>query len=254
MRPIDKGESPYETIAEYQDAIPHLEKRIGLYCSYCEMPIIHVPEVEHMISRKRGGDRTAWSNLLLGCKYCNTRKSAKITPQNAVEYLWPDADNTAVAFSYMHGIPKVNEEALSVLDPTGACCEKAKNTYEMVDLGNMPDIQKGDKDRRASKRIAALDMASRSLDNWHHVKDAPEQFKNDMKKQIVVTAKAVGFFSVWMTVFADEPQMLQALIENFPGTDRAYYDEDGKIKRILKKDEEDVILRSFGRNSEEIQV
>ena len=94
MRAIDKGGSPYKEIDEYQDAIPYLEKKIGLYCSYCEMSIKHVPEVEHKISRKNGGDWTAWSNLLLGCKYCNTRKAAKITPQNVGEYLWPDSDNT----------------------------------------------------------------------------------------------------------------------------------------------------------------
>lgn len=107
MRAIDKGGSPYKEIDEYQDAIPYLEKKIGLYCSYCEMSIKHVPEVEHKISRKNGGDWTAWSNLLLGCKYCNTRKAAKITPQNVGEYLWPDSDNTAVAFSYTNGIATV---------------------------------------------------------------------------------------------------------------------------------------------------
>ena len=129
MRAIDKGGSPYKEIDEYQDAIPYLEKKIGLYCSYCEMSIKHVPEVEHKISRKNGGDWTAWSNLLLGCKYCNTRKAAKITPQNVGEYLWPDSDNTAVAFSYTNGIPKVNEDILSALDPTGICCEKARKIH-----------------------------------------------------------------------------------------------------------------------------
>ena len=77
-----------------------LEEKIGLYCSYCEMPITHVPEVEHMISRKHGGNWIAWSNLLLGCKYCNSRKDAKTTLENVKEYLRPDADNTAVAFSH----------------------------------------------------------------------------------------------------------------------------------------------------------
>ena len=106
MRAIDKGGSPYKEIDEYQDAIPYLEKKIGLYCSYCEMSIKHVPEVEHKISRKNGGDRRAWSNLLLGCKYCNTRKAAKITPQNVGEYLWPDSDNTAVAFPIRMGFQR----------------------------------------------------------------------------------------------------------------------------------------------------
>lgn len=47
MRPVDKGESPSKKIKKYQDALPHLEAKIGSYCSYCEMPINHVPEVEH---------------------------------------------------------------------------------------------------------------------------------------------------------------------------------------------------------------
>ena len=59
-----------------------------------------------------------------------------------------------------------------------------------------------------------------------------------MKEQMMMTAAAVGFFSVWMTVFSDEPQILQALIEKFPGTDKSYYDGNGKVKKILKKESE----------------
>lgn len=74
MRPINKGESPYKKINEYKDALPYLERRIGMYCSYCEFSIPHVPEVEHVVSKSKGGDLTDWNNLNLGCKYCNTRK------------------------------------------------------------------------------------------------------------------------------------------------------------------------------------
>lgn len=202
------------------------------------MPINHVPEVEHMISRKHGGDWTAWSNLLLGCKYCNTRKSAKTTPQNVEDYLWPDTDNTALAFSYTKGIPVVNENVLKGLDPTGSCCQKAQNTYDMVDLGNEPNLQRGDKDRRFLNRNASYHRALKSLENWQHVKDASEWYQNDMKEQIMMTAAADGSFSVWMAVFEGEPQILLELIDRFPGTDRAYYDEHGKIKQILLKTEE----------------
>lgn len=51
MRPVDKGESPYNTIKKYQDALPYLGEKIGYYCSYCEFPIKHVPEVEHVVSK-----------------------------------------------------------------------------------------------------------------------------------------------------------------------------------------------------------
>ena len=105
MRPVNKGKSPYTNIMKYRDALPYLENRIGLYCSYCEYPISHVPEVEHIISKSRNPELiTEWSNLLLCCKYCNTRKSNKTSMDNVCDYLFPDECNTAIAFTYKLGI------------------------------------------------------------------------------------------------------------------------------------------------------
>ena len=53
-----------------------------MYCSYCEFSIPHVPEVEHVVSKSKGGDLTDWNNLNLGCKYCNTRKKAQTNAGN----------------------------------------------------------------------------------------------------------------------------------------------------------------------------
>ena len=55
MRPVDKGEEPKEKYAKYQDAEKLLEQRIGAYCSFCELPIVHVPEVEHRSEERRVG-------------------------------------------------------------------------------------------------------------------------------------------------------------------------------------------------------
>lgn len=101
----------------------------------------------------------------------------------------------------------------------------------MIKLGNVPE--KGEKDKRFPVRTATFYKAIRSLENWQHVKDAPEQIQNDMKEQIMMTATADGFFSVWMTVFSEEPQILLALIESFPGTNRSCYDEYGKAKKMV---------------------
>ena len=202
-----------------------------MYCSYCEFPIPHVPEVEHVVSKSKGGDLTDWNNLNLGCKYCNTRKKAQTMPENKKNYLWPDEDNTAIAYSYINGIPKVNEELLIKLDSTGDYLKRARNTYKLVGLGNLPMGK--DKDRRFGQRNTAYQKALNSLENWNHMKDLSKEYQNDMKKQIVMTALGDGFFSIWMEVFCDEPEIRLALIEAFPGTNLNYYDEKGCVKEII---------------------
>ena len=242
MRPVDKGKSPYEKIKVYQDALPYLGKKIGLYCSYCEMPIKHVPEIEHVAAKSRGGDLTAWSNLLLGCKYCNARKLVDVTPTTKTMYLWPDEQNTAIAYTYKNGFPEINKNVLLELDVTGKLYEKAKNLYDMVALDHKPDEngKKKSRDRRFIERSATYYRAKESLAGWKNSKNAPEQFREILKKQIVMTVVADGFFSVWLTVFSEEPEICNALIERYPGTRKECYDEFGRPKKMVleyKKDE-----------------
>ena len=49
----------------------------------------------------------------------------------------------------------------------------------------------------------------------------------------IMTALGDGFFSIWMEVFCDEPEIRLALIEAFPGTNLNYYDEKGCVKEII---------------------
>ena len=73
----------------------HLIERIGEYCSYCERcGDLHV---EHVIPKSKAKNlETEWSNLLLGCVNCNSRKSNKNDSRDG--YLWPDRDDTFNAF------------------------------------------------------------------------------------------------------------------------------------------------------------
>lgn len=233
MRPVNKGASPYTSIREYGDALPYLEERIGIYCSYCGAKIDHAPEIEHVVSKSKRGDKTEWKNLLLACKYCNTRKSNHTTPENKNDYLWPDENNTELAYSYIGGIPKVNSQILSALDASGETAQKAENLYELVKLGNVPEP--GDKDRRFRQRNKAFDDASYSLQNWKKLKETDG--KAAMKDQIIRTAKNAVFFSVWMEVFKEEPEMKNALLEAFPGTETRFFDADGNVKPILHVEE-----------------
>lgn len=232
MRPVNKGSSPYETISEYSEALPYLEQRIGCYCSYCEFPINHVPEVEHISARSKGGNETAWSNLLLGCNYCNTRKKDLVTLDHQGEYLWPDSDNTAIAYVYSGGLPKVNTDALQKLDPSGQILRKAEKLYNLVNLGNKPHAK--EKDRRFMKRIEAYNIAFQSLKEWNEIPDQETPAAKAFLMQTVNLALQTGFFSVWATVFEDDSVFLNALIDAFPGTERACFDENGRPKMAFR--------------------
>lgn len=55
------------------------------------------------------------------------------------------------------------------------------------------------------------------------VLDTPER-----RDEIAEMATEHGLFSVWMTVFRDDPDMLRRLIAKFPGTAIDCFDVDGK--------------------------
>lgn len=233
MRPINKGPSPYTTIKHYSEALPFLERAFGLYCSYCGFPLAHVPEVEHVAAKTEGGELTAWENLLVGCKYCNTRKRTLVGKANVNEYLWPDQYNTALAYTYENGIPVVNIADLLTVDPSGLALTKAQKLFDLVKLDNIPTP--GEKDRRQSERNKVFEIALESLVDYQEGKaTCPERIEM-LSKQIIRTATLGGFFSIWMTVFADEPEILNALIDAFPGTEKAFFDERGLPKLILER-------------------
>ena len=222
MRPVSKGSSPYSTIKNYKQAMPYLENAIGSYCSYCEMKLDNAPEVEHVASKSTDPSLiTQWTNLLLACKACNTRKGKTVTGLNKSDYLWPDEDNTALAFQYPFGIPEVNTAALDMVDPTGKANQRANNLFGLLKLGPQPKVKT---DRRVQKRNEAFQTAKESLADWQTNRTPA------MKRQIIRTAVANGFFSIWMMVFENEPDILQDLLNAFPGTEQAHFDADGHPK------------------------
>lgn len=218
MRPVDKGNAPDAKYKKYQDAEPYLEKRLGPYCSFCEYPIHHVPEVEHIESKKRGGDILSWENLLLSCKYCNTRKGTVVGKGEKEKYLWPDEDDTFHAFLYDEtGIPKLNDRYLE--KQNGDIKKKAQALYELLKLDNIP-TKPGDKDRRYAERSETWNIAERCKDFWNKMKKT--EMKVEYLQTIEMLAKATGFFSVWMSVFKDDVEVREVLIHTFKGTKREY--------------------------------
>lgn len=212
MRPINRGNIPIRNgvtieFTHYSKALPHLAERIGLYCSYCGKPIENVPEVEHICPKSVDSSLSLeWNNFLLACRNCNGIKSAH--PDNVndfiTDYFWPDTDDTFNIFVYEStGRIKIKDSMLEEEK------EKADKTLRLTGL-NRPVQSRSD--NILLKRRKAWKIAEDSLNDFIECKT------ENMKNQIIRTAVSKGYWSIWMTVFKDENEILKRLIYSFPGT------------------------------------
>ena len=237
MRPVERGPCPRDATGEdvvldpYNHARPHLIGRTGDYCWFCEMPHPTVA-VEHIRYKDNNPDlRCEWSNFLLACPSCNSTKGTKVDTQADVDrHLWPHLHRTFDAFVYSReGIVRLAE----VADPVFAA--RARATEELVGLTRRPgngltkeQILRGS-DRRYEKRRVAWEEAVEAR------KDLWEQDTPVVRKQILKSARAVGFWSVWMTVFHDDEAMRTELCnEAFRGTasDRVFAKQPSLASRM----------------------
>lgn len=226
MRPIEKGESPYGSISVYQDAFPYLERRLGNYCSFCEMRVNNALAVEHKESKNSGGDLTEWKNLLLSCTYCNSRKGEKIKKGGTGRWLWPDEHNTFLAFSYKNAVPTVNEEYLRAVGED--VLQRGKALFDDLALDYRPNGKEGDagknrKDKRWERRFETWNVAENAKLVWEKVKNTV--FQEEQLENIENLARGYGFFSIWMMVFEEDSKVRKKLIQAFAGTAEDCFDE-----------------------------
>lgn len=212
MRCVDKGVNltPY---TKYRDAMPYLVERIGAYCSYCEMEISNEPDVEHVSPKSLGGAALLLENFLLGCKKCNKIKNNN-NPTRA-NHLWPDEDNTFVAFEYVNEIV-VRPAGFILGTPTEAL---ARNTLNLTGIDRLPkNIARPSKkiilDRRWQKRKEAWGRAGIALNRWRMNPTI------ELCEQIADTAVSLGFYSIWVKFFSGpgEAQVLAEIRARFPNT------------------------------------
>lgn len=223
MRPVNKGKWPEanglkQIFNDYQTARTELIKRLGEYCSYCEMELDSSLAVEHILPKNPDGGtneiesrKTDWDNFLLACANCNSTKGhQEITIE---DYYWPHLDNTFRAFQYKEG---------GIVEPTNEVDRsKAIKSIELTGLDKIPGHDPKAADRRWINRREAWDMAKDSLKDLNK-NDSPE-----MRNQIVKTASAKGYWSIWMTVFAHDRDMRLRFISHFAGTSDLCFDADG---------------------------
>ena len=215
MRPVKKGRKPYISIKDYDEALPFLIDRLGELCSYCEMHLDSGLAVEHVQPKSlQKSKRCQWSNLLLACVHCNSTKGeTDINSKNIKNYLWPHKDNTFFALKYSKGGCVCENHALSPSIQT-----KAKNIIKLVGLDKVPpNVSK--KDRRWHNRRETWDKAERVKQRLAK-NDTEEQREN-------IVDMVESYFSIWMTVFANDVDMKRRIINKFIGTAKNCFDKNG---------------------------
>lgn len=113
MRPVCRGPSPQaQDFVPYGNASADLFRHLGRYCSYCERVINSGLAIEHMRPKSLHPDLEGrWDNFLLACGPCNSTKGTK--DLGPADVLWPDRDNTFVAFDYRPGAAVVPRATLT---------------------------------------------------------------------------------------------------------------------------------------------
>jgi hypothetical protein len=215
MRPVVRGQVPEaggipRVYAKYGHARDDLIKRLGAYCSYCEAHIPIGSAVEHVQPKQgKAGHpelELVWDNFLLGCVHCNSTKGYK--PVVLSDLFWPDRDNTFRAFKYE--VDRAPQVADGLTSPQR---DMAESTLQLTGLDREPGHPKLRKDdRRWVIRNEVWGIARDSFDNLQK-KDCEE-----MRQEIVKNAQGRGFWSVWMTVFAKDRDMIRRFIASFKGT------------------------------------
>ncbi len=142
---------------------------------------------------------------------CNSTKGDQpITP---ADYYWPDHDNTARAFAYA---------ADGIVRPatglTSAQKKIAQRTITLTGLDKLPTNAPKASDRRWLHRREAWGRAEEAR------KSLAAHDTETTRKLIVDQATALGYWSIWMTVFAADVDMRRRLIAAFVGTPASCFD------------------------------
>lgn len=236
MRPLDKGTTPVidgkeVTVDSYGEWRRFLIERIGYYCAYCNIPLSHNLNVEHVIPKNpvegaEAGDPLAWDNMLLACGPCNNAKSN--LEVNANRHYLPEEHNTLLPFTVAE-IP--NNPNAAIIEPSVQLNQsqnlKAQATIELFGLN---EIDNRDKvvDIRWKKRKMALQLARSSFALYAEIRAVNKLLLAQAAAHIARTAAEVGFFIIWFEIFKREPLVLEQLLANeiLPGTALHCFVED----------------------------
>ena len=227
MRPVRRGNSPISgNYSDYENAKPNLISRIGGYCSFCERRIPTNLAVEHIQAKALSQYSHligTWTNFLLACVNCNSTKGKKDVILSNI--LLPDRDNTFSAFSYIAD-GRIEPSNLAIIK---GLTKLAQDTLTLTGLDKKISVALDENGKES-----AIDRVAQRKEAWltaqrakGHIVKQPDN--SILKEQVIETAKQCGFFSIWMTVFEDNADMRNRLIDAFSGTrDSGCFDINAK--------------------------
>ena len=215
MRTVQRGIAP-NTYSNYKEARNDLAGRIGWFCSYCEMPVKNMIEVEHIHPVANGGNELDWENFLLACRYCNAIKKNNNASRSG--FFWPDIDNTILSFKYSEKDIIEPASGLQANDNIAAIA-----TISLTGLNRTPHSgnEPTDADSRWIARISAIGVINESYKDW--LLNQTTAFA----RQIARTATGHGFYSFWMLRFAGIQLVIEEINAAFIGTYLPIYDAHG---------------------------
>lgn len=225
MRAIIKGEVPRiksgkreVVFKNWRRAIPFLKDRTGHYCHLCEMRVTNALAIEHILPKEHFPSKSGdWDNFLLICNYCNSAKLDQIPHNYQTEYAWPHLDNTHILFDY-----PLSSLCKPIPNPNAIDNEKARvaNTISIYKLLEEKKSS-GEADARFRERLQTLKMA---IDRKIEYGQGKATIQG-----IVELAISRGFFSVWMKIFDDLPEVKLALINHadFHLQGKGFFDDQG---------------------------
>lgn len=215
MRPVERGDVPTnadgskKSYTAYSQARGDLIERMGQYCSYCNQKLPASLAVEHVQPKSLNPElELSWENFLLGCTNCNSTKGSK--PVDLDDFLWPDKHNTHIAFQYTaDGKVSVSSTIADNL------ARKAQNLLDLVGLQKYPNSATAS-DRRWTNRKAAFAIASETLNLF--ISASANGAEEESIRLIGILAAENGFFSIWLDVFKQYPEVRKQIIKSFEGT------------------------------------
>lgn len=242
MRPLDKGDVPVGAdgnpiaVTDYTQWRNQLIDRIGYYCVYCNMPLSHSLQVEHVVPKNpppgfTAGDPIAWDNMLLACGPCNNAKSNK--PVDFVMYYFPEEHNTLLPFEIRE---EATGKAAFVNPATGINVTqeaKAQRTIALTGLDKI-DNRKNIVDIRWKRRRDALKGVAAMFKYYEQAEHSPTFNAKEAAEGVVEIAKNVGFFGIWFEYFEDKPDVMQELISGLPGTATFCFDAANGYRPIAR--------------------